>query len=191
MSKPRINFIKPNQVQDNKILSVIKKSAIEGTPRAESQAIRARVPKVFWSFQKTWENVFVNGIADHNIKELCRVYISQSVQCHYCGNQRSNKARDLGLGEEKFSELLNFEKSESFDDKTKAALSLAEAITWDLPTDDKFWERLYKFFPEEEIIEIGYFIGFTMGQQRFNRTLNIHNNLGKTGFEPKKDQEIN
>ena len=110
MSKPRINFIKPNQVQDNKILSVIKKSAIEGTPRAESQAIRARVPKVFWSFQKTWENVFVNGIADHNIKELCRVYISQSVQCHYCGNQRSNKARDLGLGEEKFSELLNFEK---------------------------------------------------------------------------------
>tara|TARA_Y100000588_G_C13888371_1_gene767574 strand:- start:76 stop:636 length:561 start_codon:yes stop_codon:yes gene_type:complete len=185
MSKPRINFIKPNQVQDNKILSVIKKSAIEGTPRAESQAIRARVPKVFWSFQKTWENVFVNGIADHNIKELCRVYISQSVQCHYCGNQRSNKARDLGLGEEKFSELLNFEKSENFDDKTKAALSLAEAITWDLPTDDKFWGRLYKYFSEEEIIEIGYFIGFTMGQQRFNRTLNIHNHLGKTGFEPK------
>ena len=190
MSKLRINFIKPGQIQDNKILSVIKKSAIEGTPRAESQAIRAKVPPVFWSFQKTWENVFVNGIADHNIKELCRVYVSQSVQCHYCGNQRSNKARDLGLNEEKFSELLNFEKSENYDDKTKSALALAEAITWDLPTDDKFWERLYKFFSEEEIIEIGYFIGFTMGQQRFNKTLNIHTNLGKTGFEPKKIMNI-
>ena len=36
---------------------------------------------------------------------------------------------------------------------------------------------------EEQIIELGYFIGFTMGQQRFNRLLNLDEHLGKTGFE--------
>tara|TARA_E500000331_G_scaffold337679_1_gene366027 strand:- start:13 stop:594 length:582 start_codon:yes stop_codon:yes gene_type:complete len=181
---PRISFIDPKNVSDNKMLNVIKRSAVEGTPRAESQAIRAKVPSVFWSFQNTWESVFINGITDHKIKELCRVYVSQSVNCNYCGNQRSNKALKDGLLENKFSELLNFENSEAFDQKTKAALSLAEAITWDLPTEDAFWERLYKFYSEEEIIELGYFIGFTMGQQRFNRTLNIDSVLGQTGFEP-------
>ena len=184
-NEPRIKFIEPNKVIDNEMLKVIKKSAIEGTPRAESQAIRAKVPSVFWSFQNTWDTVFINGITDHKIKELCRVYISQSVNCNYCGNQRSSKALKDGLVEKKFSELLNFEKSVSFDKKTKAALSLAEAITWDLPTEDAFWERLYKFYSEEEIVELGYFIGFTMGQQRFNRTLNIDSVLGQTGFEPK------
>ena len=93
-------------------------------------------------------------------------------------------AKNLFCDSSTIQTISSFEKSENFDDKTKAALALAEAITWDLPTDDQFWERLYKFFSEEEIIEIGYFIGFTMGQQRFNRTLNIHTNLGKTGFEP-------
>ena len=129
MSGPRFKFVEPNNVKDNEMLEVIKRSSIEGTPRAESQAIRARVPLVFWAFQRTWEDIFINGIADHKIKELCRVYISQSVNCQYCGNQRSNKAMKDGLREGKYSELLNFEKSNSFDVSTKAALSLAEAIT--------------------------------------------------------------
>src|SRR5215470_2290658 len=33
-----------------------------------------------------------HGIADHAIKELCRIYVSRSVKCEYCGNQRSMKA---------------------------------------------------------------------------------------------------
>ena len=79
--------------------------------------------------------------------------------------------------------MLDFEKSENYDELTKAALSLSQAITWDLETDDDFWNRLYKYFSEEQIIELGYFVGFTMGQQRFNRLLNLDGHLGKTGFE--------
>ena len=44
-------------------------------------------------------------------------------------------------------------------------------------------DSLLDYFSEEEIIELGYFVGFTMGQQRFNRLLNLHEHLGKTGFE--------
>jgi hypothetical protein len=43
----------------------------------------------------------------------------------------------------------------------------------DLPVDDAFWARLKKHFSEPELVEIGYFIAVTMGQQRWRRTLNI------------------
>ena len=57
--------------------------------------------------------------------------------------------------------------------KQKAALAYAECITWDLPSDDALWERLHKHFSEPELVEIGYFVAITMGQQRWLRTLNI------------------
>lgn len=70
-------------------------------------------------------------------------------------------------------DLLNFEKSERYDQRQKAALAYAEAITWDLPTDDALWERLHANFSEPELVELGFFIALTMGQQRWLRTLGI------------------
>ena len=61
MSKLRIQYISPEKVKDQKIFEAISKSVIKGTPRAESQAIRARVPNVFWSFQNTWNDVFIEA----------------------------------------------------------------------------------------------------------------------------------
>ena len=183
MEKLRIKFATRDTIKDKKILNAIERSAIEGTPRAESQAIRARVPGVFWSFQNAWNDVFKNGLVEHSLKELCRVYVSKSVDCKYCGNQRSSIASQNGLLEKDYEEILNFEKSKLYSGKSKAALALTEAITWDLPTDDTFWNRLYSFFSEDEIVELGFFVGLTMGQQRFNRTLNLHAHLGETEFE--------
>jgi hypothetical protein len=70
-------------------------------------------------------------------------------------------------------DLINFEASSHYNARQKAALSYAEAITWDLPTDDAFWSRLHEHFSEAELVEIGYFIALTMGQQRWLRTLGI------------------
>jgi len=55
----------------------------------------------------------------------------------------------------------------------KAALAYTEAITWGLETDDAFWDRLHGHFSEPELVELGYFVATTMGQQRWLRTLNI------------------
>ena len=137
-----------------------------GTPRPESQAIRAHVPAVFWSFANSWRDVFHTGVADHGIKELCRLYVSRSVLCEFCGNQRSIKAAKAGdVMEEQTKDLINFEASTKYSEKQKAALSYAEAITWDLPVDQKFWDRLHKHFNEPELVEIGYFIALTMGRK--------------------------
>jgi alkylhydroperoxidase family enzyme len=172
-TSPRISYVDPAAVADSAMLTELDRCRREGTPRPESQAIRAHVPAVFWSFANSWRDVFKHGVADHSIKELCRVYVSRSVRCEYCGNQRSIKAAKQGLIEDDYLDLINFEKSNRYDERQKAALAYAEAITWDLATDDALWARLHRHFSEPELVEIGYFVALTMGQQRWLRTLEI------------------
>lgn len=173
MAALRISYVDPSAVTDPRMRAEFERARREGTPRVESQAIRAHVPAVFWSFVNTWNDVFLNGIVDHALKELCRVYVSRSVKCAYCGSQRSVAAARAGLTEASYRDLLDFERSSLYDDREKAALALARAITWDLETDDGFWVQMHRHFSEPELVELGYFIGVTMGQQRFLRTLDI------------------
>ncbi|MGE5287213.1 MAG: carboxymuconolactone decarboxylase family protein [Micromonosporaceae bacterium] len=170
--KQRISYV-PVEAMDGDMQAEMERCRREGTPRPESSAVRAHVPACFWAFANSWEAIFRNGVCDHAIKELCRVYVSRSVKCEYCGNQRSEKARTQGLSEAQYDDLLNFEKSGRLSEREKAALSYAEAITWRLDTDDAFWDRLYRHFSEPELVELGNFIALTMGQQSWIRLLNI------------------
>ena len=173
MPKQAISYV-PLEDMDERMQEEMHRCAREGTPRPESSAVRAHVPAAFWAFADSWKALFHSGVCDHSIKELCRVYISRTVKCEFCGNQRSIKAAKAGaVIEDHTKDLINFENSTHYSDKQKAALSYAEAITWDLPVDQKFWDRLHKHFSEPELVEIGYFIALTMGQQRWLRTLNI------------------
>jgi alkylhydroperoxidase family enzyme len=172
MSKQRISYV-PLEKMTPEMRAEMERCAREGTPRPESTAVRAHVPACFWFFANSWNDIFRNGVLDHAIKELCRVYVSRSVICEFCGNQRSIKGANEGLKETHYDDLVEFEKSTQYNERQKAALALAEAIVWRLDTDDKFWERLYKHFSEAEIVELGCAVGLTHGQQSFLRLLNI------------------
>jgi len=168
----RISYF-PLSEMDPSMIEEMERCARDGTPRPESSAIRAHSPMAFWAFADSWAKLFRGGIVEHSLKELCRVYVSRSVKCEYCGNQRSGQAREAGLSEGKLNELLNFEDSDAYDERQKAALSFAEAITWRLNPDDAFWDRLRMHFNEEEMVELACFISLTMGQQSWIRLLNI------------------
>jgi len=170
--RQRIRYV-PLDVMTPEMRAEMERCAREGTPRPESSAIRAHVPNAFWFFANSWKDLFREGIVDHDIKELCRVYVSRSIKCEYCGNQRSEQGRKLGLSEGKYDELLNFESSERYDERQKASLAYAEAIVWHLETDDEFWDRMYTHFREPDLVELGCFIGLTLGQQSWLRLLNI------------------
>jgi alkylhydroperoxidase family enzyme len=170
--RQRISYV-PLDEMTPEMRAEMERCAREGTPRPESSAVRAHVPAAFWFFANGWNDLFRNGVLDHSIKELCRVYISRSVKCEYCGNQRSVKGAAQGLVEGQYDELLNFESAEAFDDRQKAALAYAEAIAWHLDTDDAFWDRLHAQFTEPELVELGCMIGLTLGQQSWLRLLNI------------------
>ena len=173
MAEPqRISYVPLDQMTPE-MQAEMERCAREGTPRPESSAVRAHVPAAFWFFANAWQDLFREGVVDHSIKELCRVYVSHSVKCEYCGNQRSEKGREAGLYEGKYDELLNFESSESYTEQEKAALAYAEAITWTGQADDALWERLYEHFNEAELVELGCMVGLTLGQQSWLRLLNI------------------
>jgi hypothetical protein len=153
MPKQRISYVPPEKM-DAAMLAEMERCAREGTPRPESSAVRAHVPACFWFFANSWRDVFRNGILDHSIKELCRVYVSRSVVCEYCGNQRSVKGAAEGLKEGQYDELLNFEKTATYSEREKAAL-----------------------------VELGCAIGLTLGQQSWLRLLNIDHHQVMAGTD--------
>ncbi|MBI4528163.1 MAG: hypothetical protein HY695_30590 [Deltaproteobacteria bacterium] len=80
---PRIPYVDPKTITDPEIQGYLERARKEGTPRPESQAIRAHNPGVIRAFSQAWELTFRNGVVDHKLKELCRVYVSKSIDCEY------------------------------------------------------------------------------------------------------------
>lgn len=145
-----------------------------GAPRPESQAVRAHVPTILATFAATWDAAFYGGSLDHRIKELARLYVSRTVDCAYCGGQRSELARQQGLDEAELDDLLDFATSTRFSARERAALAYADAIVWDQSrADDALWAELHRCFTPAELVELGYFVALTSGQQRWIRTLDL------------------
>jgi alkylhydroperoxidase family enzyme len=191
----RISYVDPGTVTDPGLAAALQDSRTHGTPRLESQAIRAHVPAVLRTFSDSWQQVFRDGVLDHRIKELARVFIAKSLECGYCAGQRSHIGAEQGLTEREYDDLIEFRTSARYDDRERAALRWAEAIAWDAGlADDDLWAELHAHFSEPELVELGYFIGLTMGQQRFLKTLEIkHGDLGTdslAGLAPEVAREL-
>ncbi len=82
---------------------------------------------------------------------------------------------------------MNFETSDRFDARQKAALAYTSALVWNpRSADEALWARLREHFSEEELVELGYFVAVTYGQQRWIKTLGIGHgevlNLGAAGL---------
>ena len=88
--------------------------------------------------------------------------------------QRSVQAGRKGLAEDKYDELLQFATSSKFTEREKVALTYTSAIIWNSDiADDALWEQLHHHFSVPELAELGFFIGLTLGQQRWIKTLGI------------------
>jgi alkylhydroperoxidase family enzyme len=171
---PNISYVDPATIDDPELEAIMERARSGGTPRPESQAIRLHNPEVMKAFNRAWDVFFRQGVTPHAIKELCRLYISKSVDCEYCGGQRSIVAQREGTTEMQVDEILDFERSERFDPAQRAALEWAQAIAWDpaLAADD-LWPRLHEHFTEPQLVELGHFIALTLGQQRFLQTVGV------------------
>jgi hypothetical protein len=80
---PRISYYQVDTLDDPELRGYLEDAARHGAPRPESQAIRAHVPAVLRSFSRSWQRTFRAGVVEHSLKELCRVYVSQTIECHY------------------------------------------------------------------------------------------------------------
>jgi hypothetical protein len=80
---PRIPYFPVERLEDPQLRGYLEHAAKHGTPRPESQAVRAHVPAVLRAFSNSWDRLFRNGVLEHPVKELCRVYVSKTIECHY------------------------------------------------------------------------------------------------------------
>ena len=168
---PRIPYPDLNAIDDPEVLAILERARQNGTPRPESQAIRSHVPAVVKTFSAAWEETFVNGVVDHDLKELCRVYVTKTVACGYCAAQRSE---DAAVDEDHYSDLLQFQTSPRYTEREKAALGYTDAIVWNADfADDALWDDLHANFTPAELAELGFFIALTSGQQRWLKTLDL------------------
>ena len=79
----RISYVDENRLADPELRAYLDDARRFGTPRPETQAIRSHVPAVAKAFSRAWDAIFRNGIVAHSLKELCRVYVSQTIECNY------------------------------------------------------------------------------------------------------------
>lgn len=122
-----------------------------------------------------WNELLNGGILPVSLKEMCRVLISMKHFCGYCSTVRSRLAQAEGLTEEKLLATVNFENSDLFDEREKAALRFASAFkeSDDAIDSDEVYDDLKKHFSEEEIIELGLLCAETDGVGKFARSLRL------------------
>ncbi len=88
--------------------------------------------------------------------------------------QRSVRAEQQGVTEDTLANLAGFRESDRYSPREKAALAWTEAIAQDPAlADDALWAELHRQFSEPELVELGFFIALTLGQQRWISTLDI------------------
>jgi hypothetical protein len=79
----RISYVDVDRLGDAEIRHDMALARAYGTPRPETQAIRAHVPAVAKAFSRAWDRLFRAGVLEHSLKELCRVYVSKTIECEY------------------------------------------------------------------------------------------------------------
>ena len=99
------------------------------------------------------------------------------------------------LEEDLYSDLLNFETSDRYDARQKAALAYTSMLVWNpRGVDDALRARLAEHFTEEQVVELGYFVAVTFGQQRWIKTLGIGHgetlNMGTAGLASGEAEKI-
>ena len=76
----------------------------------------------------------------------------------------------------------HYEESEKFTEAEKLALRYSEWMGTDPgKIDSAFYEELRKHYADDEIVELGVFIGFNVGYHTFFGTLNFYPMFDKSG----------
>ncbi|MHB9139375.1 MAG: carboxymuconolactone decarboxylase family protein [Victivallaceae bacterium] len=108
------------------------------------------------------------------LRTLVTVLVSQINWCAFCVDINSATGLKRGLTEAHLAALHDFEASPLFDERIKAALAYAVAVTvTGSRVDDKLMARLKKHFDDDAIIELTALIAFQNLSSKFNAALDV------------------
>jgi alkylhydroperoxidase family enzyme len=170
---PRLRPIEDSEATETQRL-LVETARANGAPDPLCAQIYVR-SEAGRNWLRHWNELLNGGILPVPLKEAVRVLISMKHQCGYCSTVRSNIAKARGLTEEKLLATMEFETSELFDEREKAALRFATLFKSgdDAIDSDEVYADLKRHFTEEEIIELALLCAETDGVGKFARSLQM------------------
>jgi alkylhydroperoxidase family enzyme len=80
----------------------------------------------------------------------------------------------MGVSDEKLLAIPQYANSELFDEREKTALEYADSMTiTGREVPDELFERVRRFFSEDEIVELTAIIAWENASSKFNRALRV------------------
>ncbi|MBS1230978.1 MAG: alkylhydroperoxidase [Proteobacteria bacterium] len=141
----------------------------------EPARLWARTPRVFAALSLLY------GALDRRsspieaaLRSLLTVRVSQINWCAFCVDINAATGLKRGVSEAQFEALADFETSALFDERQKAALAYAEAMTRSgQGVDDELMARLKTHFDDQAVIELTALIAFQNMSSKFNAALAV------------------
>ena len=117
-------------------------------PVDPGDAVRARVPGVLLSHKENVAAALAEGLVERALKERCAAFLASDVSLDEAGAHCT--------------------------DRERAALAWTDAMArGDDGADDDLWDELHRHFSDPQLVELGYAVAFTLGQQRWLATLDL------------------
>lgn len=138
----------------------------------ESLLTMAHRPRMAAAWANLTAEVVGEGTVDRALKQLVAYVASSAHGCRYCQAHTAHSAERLGVELEKLQSAFEFEASELFTEAEQAALALARdaAMVPNQVTDEHF-DRLKRFYSNEQIVEIMGVIAMFGWLNRWNDTM--------------------
>jgi alkylhydroperoxidase family enzyme len=170
---PRLRPIEDHEATETQRL-LIETARSNGAPDPLCARIYVR-SEAGRNWLRIWNELLNGGILPVPLKEAVRVLISTKHFCGYCSTVRSSVAKARGLTEEKILATMDFEASDLFSEKERAALRFATLFKAgdDAIDSDQVYDDLKRHFTEEEIIELALLCAQTDGVGKFARSLQM------------------
>ena len=146
----------------------------------DSTAMRAVAhrPDIVKAFGPFYWTLQMEGLLDRKLIELVRLAIAQINQCRNCLGSRYQDSIEQGLSEEMVAALPNAETSPLFTDREKAAIAFGQKMARDhYSVGDEDFARLYQYFSEKEIVELGFDVAQFIGIGRLFAVLDATNTV--------------
>lgn len=153
----KMSKLKPLQESEMPVLSEAVEKVREGLGfLPNSVKTMARVPKIMEGFANLIGSIMGPGEVDLYLKDLVSHVASNASGCRYCQAHTIGSAIKSGVSEAQLNNVWDFENSEHFNEKEKAALRFGFAAG-SVPNGvtSQHFEDLKKHFSETQIVELG------------------------------------
>lgn len=101
------------------------------------------------------------GHPDHALAEIVKLRASRMNNCRYCVDAHTAGARKAGVTDDRIAATADWQASDLFDDRERAALALTDLLTRtdDLATAEDarwapVWDAAAVAFPDDELIQL-------------------------------------